>query len=446
MASTALESTSPHDWRYTAEGGANLVLSFVGARGPFTGKLLRLRKKKLAYATGLIPDEVDVEFGRRIIKPLLGEEQIVDMERVAVSKGWLVALKAALSGSEARPAHRAAEDEVDEDAGVVVLAEDLVHGEGVMAIEIKPKWGFLPSATYLSSSSRDIKTTYCRFCMHSYMKKAKSNPALAIEEHQEGYCPLDLYSGDDRRIGRAVEALWRAWELSEGAANNLRFFYEGVRVEPEEPASVAHLHSFLTGVSPLPSPIHSPSASPLPFTSSPYTLSLLVSILVPILLASPLLATLATLQASLDPLDIEGVSSQLGLHLDDDSQPPSPLLSSQPTLQEWIAWLAGRETAEAADSSSTDHRSVLLSYLLSATFKDCSIFIRLAPKPKGAALLGDASTSLNFSASVKAIDLDPKPLSRLPKYYDLDRRIVEAWKTMLEERGAEGIRKCAEGV
>lgn len=133
----ALESTTPRDWSYTAEGGANLVLSFVGARGPFTGKLLRLRKKKLAHAAGLIPDEVDVEFGRRIVTPLLGEAQVVEMERVAVSRKWLVDLKVALDGSEARPAHRAAEDEVDENAGVVVLAEDLVHGKGVLAIEIK---------------------------------------------------------------------------------------------------------------------------------------------------------------------------------------------------------------------------------------------------------------------------------------------------------------------
>jgi inositol-pentakisphosphate 2-kinase len=137
MASPALESTTPRDWSYTAEGGANLVLSFVGARGLFTGKLLRLRKKKLAHATGSIPDEVDVEFGRRIVTPLLGQEQVVEMERIAVSKQWLVDLKRALDSSEARPAHRAAEDEVDEDAGVVVLAEDLVHGEGVLAIEIK---------------------------------------------------------------------------------------------------------------------------------------------------------------------------------------------------------------------------------------------------------------------------------------------------------------------
>lgn len=137
MALPALETTSPLDWRYTAEGGANLVLSFVGPRGPFTGKLLRLRKHKLAHATGFIPDEVDVEFGQRIIRPLLGDEQVVAMDRMAVSTEWLTALKHELDDAGVRPALRQLEDEVDERAGLVVLAEDLVHGEGVLAVEIK---------------------------------------------------------------------------------------------------------------------------------------------------------------------------------------------------------------------------------------------------------------------------------------------------------------------
>lgn len=137
MARPPLESTAPSDWRYTAEGGANLVLSFVGPRGPYTGKLLRLRKRKLSHAAGTIPDDVDVEFGRQIIQPLLGREQVVEMERLEVSRDWLAALKQGLATSGARPAHREAEDEVDEQSGVVVLAEDLIHGQGVLAIEIK---------------------------------------------------------------------------------------------------------------------------------------------------------------------------------------------------------------------------------------------------------------------------------------------------------------------
>lgn len=151
----------------------------------------------------------------------------------------------------------------------------------------------------------------------------------------------------------------------------------------------------------------------------------------PVLLASPLLPTLARLQSSLDALDIEGLSSQFGLRLDDSSAPPSPLLSAQPSLDDWKLWLAMRSSPGASSSPLI----AILSYLLSATFKDCSIFIRLAPSTDG---------SEPYTTSVKAIDLDPKPLNRLPKYYDLDRRIVQTWSAMLKQQGAEGIRTCVE--
>lgn len=161
----------------------------------------------------------------------------------------------------------------------------------------------------------------------------------------------------------------------------------------------------------------------------------------PILIASPLLRTLSTLQATLDSLDIEGVNSQLNLHLEDDSKPPSPVLASQPALEEWMAWLAARSEAGQGGSTSTKERELLLSYLLSATFKDCSIFIRLAPSAQD-----DGGTDKpSCSVSVKAIDLDPKLLARLPQYFEQDRNIWSSWKAMLEQRSAEGggeVRKC----
>lgn len=96
-------------------------------------------------------------------------------------------------------------------------------------------------------------------------------------------------------------------------------------------------------------------------------------------------------------------------------------------MEEWADWLAARLTSNEPATT----RDLLLSYLLSATFKDCSIFIRLARDDNG-----------ELTTSVKAIDLDPKPLDRLGKYWKLDREIVETWKGVLAEVGAEGVRKC----
>lgn len=66
------------------------------------------------------------------------------------------------------------------------------------------------------------------------MKKLHTYPATALDEHRHAYCPLDLYSGDEARVARAIEGLWNAWKRTDGSANNLRFFYEGVRVEPSD--------------------------------------------------------------------------------------------------------------------------------------------------------------------------------------------------------------------
>lgn len=97
----------------------------------------------------------------------------------------------------------------------------------------QPKWGFLPSADHLSSDTKDIKTQYCRFCMHTFLKTSpKIGVEAALEHHARGYCPLDLYSGDAERISRAIDGLWRGWIKSGGTANNLRFFIDGKRLAP----------------------------------------------------------------------------------------------------------------------------------------------------------------------------------------------------------------------
>jgi hypothetical protein len=137
MSFPSLETTSVSDWRYTAEGGANLVLSYTGPPSAFSGKLLRLRKKKKLPGDVAIPEDVGIVFGEQVITPLLGAARVVKMEKVEIVTDWLREIKRMLSESGVRPKAREDEDEVDEEKGVVVLAEDLVHGEGVLAIEIK---------------------------------------------------------------------------------------------------------------------------------------------------------------------------------------------------------------------------------------------------------------------------------------------------------------------
>jgi inositol-pentakisphosphate 2-kinase len=64
--------------------------------------------------------------------------------------------------------------------------------------------------------------------MHNHLRKSKGH---IIEM---SYCPLDLFSGDEARITKAIHGLWDAWAESGGSVNNLKIFANGKIVHPTE--------------------------------------------------------------------------------------------------------------------------------------------------------------------------------------------------------------------
>lgn len=48
------------------------------------------------------------------------------------------------------------------------------------------------------------------------------------------YEPLDLYSGNEKRMETAMQALWNLWSTSEGQSNSWRVFVNGQAVEVGE--------------------------------------------------------------------------------------------------------------------------------------------------------------------------------------------------------------------
>lgn len=64
--------------------------------------------------------------------------------------------------------------------------------------------------------------------MHSHLR-SREGDQVASE-----YCPLDLFSGDETRIVRAIHALWDAWISSNATANNLKIFARGKFLKPSE--------------------------------------------------------------------------------------------------------------------------------------------------------------------------------------------------------------------
>ena len=64
--------------------------------------------------------------------------------------------------------------------------------------------------------------------MHSRLR------TLEGDQVASEYCPLDLFSGDETRIVKAIHALWDGWISSNATANNLKIFARGKFLKPSE--------------------------------------------------------------------------------------------------------------------------------------------------------------------------------------------------------------------
>lgn len=236
--------------------------------------------------------------------------------------------------------------------------------------------------------------------MHAHLKGMEGSSMVTK------YCPLDLFSGDETRVRKALGNLWEAWVGSHGKVNNLRLFNEGKVIEPEDvslflPCSTHTLTSKQAhAVSCLGLKLHCSKLS----MSLPDLMPSVIDAAVPMILGNSIFSKLGNLQRTLDYLDIEGLSQlwsrfHPGLSLGQGE--------AEPTLSEWDdfirTYLSGGEDTL---------RYSILAYILSATFKDCSVMLWFDNT-------GEAENTLTV------IDLDPKSVSRLSEWEALDRNIIE---------------------
>lgn len=277
------------------------------------------------------------------------------------------------------------------------------------------------------------------------------------ESHEErgiSYCPLDLFSGEPARVRKALGALWDAWDASSGSVNNLKIFVKGKIVKPKP--AVAGQVSLSSAYNQPQSLTH--VTQPRDFGELAEFLpageegmkSTFVQVLGRMLDSSPLLAKLSMLMRSLDGLDIEGVEKlwKESKHFPMASlTPPIAQDEDEPSLDDWEEFVAEylqHGPYVSADPHPTDPpkeedlRYWLTSYLMSATFKDCSVMLRF---PSG--MVSDEWTFENPERHVEvplmtAIDLDPKSMRRLQKWYDMDGEIVREYARAVEEGRAQG--------
>ncbi|KAG8690934.1 Inositol-pentakisphosphate 2-kinase, partial [Ceratobasidium sp. 423] len=375
------------------------------------------------------PDDPTIEFQTRVTSQLVPLHYLPRLDSVKVGKKWIAEL--ARISERSRPVARRRVDGIDLKRKKGVVADDLVGWEG-WAVEIKPKWGFLPNPTHLSPETARYKLTKCRYCMHAY----HASRAETHEERGITYCPLDLFSGDPGRVRKALGALWDAWDASGGSVNNLKIFVRGKILKPKaakgfEPREFKELEEFLE-----------PQGEGMK--------GAFIETLGRMLDSSPLLAKLSLLMRSLDALDIEGMSKlwreakhfpMAGL------TPPIASDEDEPSLDDWEEFVAeylshgpyvSSEPYPTDPLREEDLRYWLTSYLMSATFKDCSVMLRFPP--------GNVSPDWTFDNPERnvdrplmtAIDLDPKSMRRLQKWFDMDHDIVKNYAQAVEEGRAKG--------
>ena len=168
-----------------------------------------------------------------------------------------------------------------------------------------------------------------------------------------------------------------------------------------------------------------------------------ISALVSLLLGTDVLQRISHLQRTFDSFDIEGLSelwrrAKMGasggaegghsVTVNDEStgHPKTDMktrLFSEPTMDEWEEFVDKFLSSEIShpDYDSSHLRHYLLAYLLSATFKDCSIIIRLN-------FLGTESNNGAVEPwRVSVIDLDKKSMSRMEKWEEQDRQIAQGY-------------------
>jgi inositol-pentakisphosphate 2-kinase len=159
-----------------------------------------------------------------------------------------------------------------------------------------------------------------------------------------------------------------------------------------------------------------------------------VAALRPLLLASPLLPTIARLQRTLDSLDVEGLHALLDRagapfskeQLENDVN-VNPFFI-EPDVAEWSAFVTQYQARQRkaargvpVDPKIEDVRYHTLAFLLSMSFKDCSVICNLHPDGE-------------HLDTVTVIDLDPKTVRKLAQWERIDSEIVRAYAQVPEEK------------
>ncbi|KAI9366337.1 inositol-pentakisphosphate 2-kinase [Pilaira anomala] len=385
------KSVEADNWTYLAEGNLNLVVIYRGSDPDYKGKVLRVVKsskneKEPTQDTVIFKKQ----FSEKVIRQLLGEDYVVPMFPVHTSVEFLQQL--AYNVEPHRPTFRTSR-QIVVDLPTSFILPDLTQvwsKSPTLTFELKPKWGFKPNSSFINDLNSNKKRTTCRFCMHSYLKLISQD-----------FCPLDLYSVDLERVRKAVNAL-----LETPLQKTLSVSINGKKISPESEMNQQLFVAFVK-------------------YDGNYN-ALLQDILVHILINDPILRILKNLQERLDELDVEGIyalcqnnTDHYALVTDDINVWMDVVDRFQRRCQ--------MNTPFKSDSIQQidEQRQRIYEYILSMTFKDCSLMINVTPNTAINTKTITLSNGLSFQYEIKVIDTDLKNIKKIPYWFDLDQSIVK---------------------
>ena len=448
------ESVAAWKWKYLAEGRANIVFSCEEHNF-----VLRVRKRNSKVQDVFSPNNVTY-FNEEIIKKLLHESEryFVSWKVVSLSKCLKGKLEQLILHTTERPdcrlntAHGGIENYAMVIPNVCFLQNGKDRTANVYAVEIKPKWGFLPKDSIDIKPQHHIKCSTCRFCMQQYLKLKKGQISQL-----SSYCPLDLFAHCSCRVKRGLRSLFQAPQ------NNLRLFHNGkltVSGLTSNDEQVSHFDNFFKEYSPA-------SKEGILFDANA-----LVDILTAILIHdsqkektstskhgkcasnhSPNCAahgeTILTTEKCI-PLGSTGIL-QLLVKLQEfdgtEIERVWPIFQrleekagcneiekdledfSSKIWRDFVCNYLRNEVSMTEPLEMQDMISEIQKFLVAATFRDCSLMISFQETSQTTENedenIVNISTALAYKYDIKLIDLDAKSFRKLKHYYDLDHEIVQ---------------------
>lgn len=468
------------DWSYRGEGAANIVLAYDGEKPSFVGRVLRIRKAS-RNPSGLIDNgtqnqvkkdakpvltEHEIKLWREwpsmceattsaalahayaceIMQPLLGKDHIDAGMLVFLTTGFLEAVSKEVNANQ--PEWRRKDAQMDMTGGLALMIADHSSFPALrssardlpqtITVELKPKWGFLPTAATISDKN-NVKRHVPRFTMLQHLK-LQQGKAKAISK----YSPLDLFSGSDERIIKALV------DLFETPQNNVRVFLEGEQVF----GAPADGQSIDEEVSSLEEKLAAVSVAP-----EGERVSVFQRLVASALNKSKALDQLLRVQ-KLDTYDIEGAILAYDKFMDmadnadadDSSEAVSTSSENGKSIngscftridnlaleaegelknrdKEWIKSLTWEQSC-----------CVVRNFLIAGTAKDCGLMLTLRPLHNrqgkafpvpSAPIVACPTTGQQYIFKVAFLDLDPKRLKKMPFYHSLDQQIVDTYKASL---------------